>query len=422
MKDPADLTASAAAAAIAARRLSPLALAEACIARIAQRESTVRAFRYFDPGQFRQAAAAARPGPLSGVPFAVKDVLDTADMPTGYGSPIWAGHRPRSDAFAVGAARSAGAVIMGKTVTTEFATRFPGPTTNPHNHKHTPGGSSSGSAAAVACGMVPLAFGTQTAGSIIRPAAYCGVVGFKPTFGTLHRAGMKVCSESLDTIGVMARSVADCALAISALTGRDLGNPDAMRPSPPRLGLTLGHAPEAAQPETIARLHEVADLARKAGAEVVDFDLPEPVIEAAAHHPILMNLETRQALAWELAGARPQLSTMLRERMDWAAGIPPAKLDEARFGMAMAVFAFVMATQGFDGILTPAAPGEAPEGIQATGEPTFNLLWTLLCGPAITIPAGNGPKGLPLGVQLVGRLGSDAALLGTARWLQAAIA
>jgi len=230
MTDPADLTASEAAAATAAGRLTAIDLSEACLARVAAREPVVRAFQHLDPAQFRRAAAPAKPGPLAGIPFAVKDVLDTADMPTSYGSPIWAGHRPRSDSFAVSAARAAGAVIMGKTVTTEFASRFPGATTNPHNHQHTPGGSSSGSAAAVAAGMVPLAFGTQTAGSIIRPAAYCGVVGFKPSFGTLHRAGMKVCSESLDTIGIMARSLADCALAMGALSGRDYGDPEAKRP------------------------------------------------------------------------------------------------------------------------------------------------------------------------------------------------
>ena len=421
MTDPADLTASEAAAATAAGRLTAIDLSEACLARVAAREPVVRAFQHLDPAQFRRAAAPAKPGPLAGIPFAVKDVLDTADMPTSYGSPIWAGHRPRSDSFAVSAARAAGAVIMGKTVTTEFASRFPGATTNPHNHQHTPGGSSSGSAAAVAAGMVPLAFGTQTAGSIIRPAAYCGVVGFKPSFGTLHRAGMKVCSESLDTIGIMARSLADCALAMGALSGRDYGDPEAKRPRPPRLGLTFGQAPGEAKPETVALMARTAQAARKAGADVVEFTLPQPLLEAAALHVWLMNMETRQALAWEMANARAQVSAVMRERMDWAATFPPAKLDEARRAATMAMGTFIMASQGFDAILTPSAPGEAPEGILATGEATFNLLWTLLWGPNVTIPAGTGPKGLPLGVQLVGRIGEDAGLLGTARWLQAAI-
>jgi Asp-tRNA(Asn)/Glu-tRNA(Gln) amidotransferase A subunit family amidase len=231
MTDPARLTATEAARAIAAGRLSAPDLLEACLARAAAREPAVRAFVHLDPAQARRAAAQARPGKLHGLPIGVKDVIDTADQPTQYGSPIWAGWRPRSDAATVAAARAAGAVVMGKTVTTEFATRHPGATANPHNPGHTPGGSSSGSAAAVADCMLPLAFGTQTAGSIVRPAAFCGVVGFKPSFGTLHRGGMKVMSESLDTIGVMARSVADCALAMGAMSRRDSASPSARIPA-----------------------------------------------------------------------------------------------------------------------------------------------------------------------------------------------
>jgi Asp-tRNA(Asn)/Glu-tRNA(Gln) amidotransferase A subunit family amidase len=421
MPDPADLTATAAAAAIAAGSLSPVALAEACLARVAAREPAVRAFVHLDPAQARRNARAARPGPLHGIPFGVKDVLDTADMPTAYGSPIWAGHRPRGDAAAVAAARAAGGVILGKTVTTEFATRRPGPTTNPHNPDHTPGGSSSGSAAAVAAGMVPLAFGTQTAGSIIRPAAYCGVVGFKPSYGTLHRGGMKVCSESLDTIGIMARSVADCALAMGAMTGRDYGAPEAKPARPPRLGLTLGHAPGDAKPETVALLHRAADAARKAGAEVVEFSLPPALLQAAEMHAWLMNMETRQALAWEYDTARAQISPVLLERLDWAGGFPQTQLRDARLAQHAAIEAFAPAMAGFDALLTPAAPGEAPQGLAYTGDATFNLLWTTLWGPNVTVPAGTGPAGLPLGLQLVGPIGTDAAVLAAARWMQAAL-
>jgi Asp-tRNA(Asn)/Glu-tRNA(Gln) amidotransferase A subunit family amidase len=310
---------------------------------------------------------------------------------------------------------------MGKTVTTEFATRHPGATANPHALTHTPGGSSSGSAAAVADCMLPLAFGTQTAGSIVRPAAFCGVVGFKPSYGTLHRAGMKVMSESLDTIGVMARSVADCALAIGAMSGRDLGDPEAKRDRAPRLGLSMGPEPGKAAPETLALLHRVADAARQAGAEVVDFALPPILMRAAELHPALMNMESAQAIAWELDTAAPQLSPGLRERMDWARAQPAALLAEARRAQTTAVMALYGLTGGLDAILTPSAPGEAPEGLGWTGDPAFNALWTLLHGPNITVPAGTGPKGLPLGVQLVGRVGEDAALLGWARWLQAAM-
>jgi len=421
MTEPNRMTATEATRAIAAGRLSATELMEACLARAAAREPTVRAFIHLDPAQARRNAAKARPGPLHGIPVGVKDVLDTADMPTGYGSPIWAGHRPRGDSAAVAAAKAAGGVIMGKTVTTEFATRSPGATSNPHNAAHTPGGSSSGSAAAVADFMLPVAFGTQTAGSIVRPAAYCGVVGFKPSYGTLHRGGMKVCSESLDTIGIMARSLADCALAMGAMAGRDHPDPEAKRDRPPRLLLSLGQAPGDAAPETVALLHRVADAARAAGAEVVEAPLPPALLEAAELHPFMMNMETRQGLAWEIAEARAQMSAVLLDRMDWARGFPSAKLDEARRASMAARAAFLDWTAGFDAVLTPSAPGEAPAGLAYTGDATFNLLWTLLHGPNVTIPAGTGPAGLPLGVQLVGRIGEDPALLGTASWVQAAL-
>ena len=243
--DPADLTATAARARIAAGQLTPVDLMEACLARIAQREPALRAMAFLDPGLARQAAAHARPGPLHGLPLGVKDVLDTADMPTEYNSPIWRGHRPRADAGAVAWARATGAAVLGKTVTTEFATRLPGPTVNPHNPAYTPGGSSSGSAAGVAAGYFPFAFGTQTAGSVIRPAAYCGVVGFKPSFGLIERHGMKLMAFSLDTIGVVARSVADCALLAGATAGRDLGDPTRM---PPRSAPGLPSVPVLSTP------------------------------------------------------------------------------------------------------------------------------------------------------------------------------
>jgi Asp-tRNA(Asn)/Glu-tRNA(Gln) amidotransferase A subunit family amidase len=419
--EPNRLTATEAARAIAAGRLSPAELMEACLARAAARDGAVRAFVHLDPALARRSAADARPGPLHGIPIAVKDVIDTADMPAGYGSPIWAGHRPRGDAASVAAARAAGAVVMGKTVTTEFATRHPGATANPHNLAHTPGGSSSGSAAAVADFMAPLAFGTQTAGSIVRPAAYCGVVGFKPSFGTLHRAGMKVMSESLDTIGVLARSVADCALAIGAMSGRDLGDPEAKPDRAPRFGLTMGPEPDKAAPETVALLHRAADAARKAGAEVVEFALPPILMRAAELHPAMMNMESAQAIAWEIEEARPQLSPVLAERMDWARAQPAALLQQARQAQTTAVAALYGLMGDMDALLTPSAAGEAPEGLAWTGDPAFNLLWTMLLGPNVTVPAGVGPKGLPMGVQLVGRIGKDRETLAWARWMQASM-
>ncbi len=410
MIDIADLTATETLARIAAGSLSAAAVQEALSARIAAREPTVRAFTHINP------APAAGPGPLAGTFFGVKDVLDTADMPSQYGNAIWAGWQPRADAACVALAKAAGGAVMGKTVTTEFATRFPGPTTNPHNAAHTPGGSSSGSAAGVAAGFFHIGFGTQTAGSILRPAAYCGVVGFKPTFGALHRIGMKVMSESLDTIGVMARSVADCALAMGAMNGFDYGKPDALAPRPPRLALV-----DANTPETAALMESVAAACRARGAEVVVVKLPAVFAAAMAAQPAVMNMESAQALAWELATAPEKISAALRERMLDARAAPGQKLVEAREAFHAAQDAFPAAITGFDAVLTPSAPGEAPLGIHNTGEPTFNSLWTLLHTPAVTVPVGHGPLGMPLGAQIVTPRGQDAACLMWGEWVRQAV-
>lgn len=426
MRDPARLSATDASRRIAAGALKARDLAEAMLARIAAREPVVRAFAHLDPALIRRRAdaldAQGATGPLAGLFLGVKDVLDTADQPSQYGSPIWAGHRPRSDAACVALARRAGAVIAGKTVTTEFATRHPGATTNPHNPGHTPGGSSQGSAAGVGAGMLHLALGTQTAGSIIRPAAYCGAVGFKPSHGTLHRAGMKVMSESLDTIGVMARDLRDAALALTALSGRDHGDPSAKPPRAPRLALIMGPAADKAAPETLALMDRAAAAARRAGAEVVAMELPALFAEAFAAHAHVMHMESREALAWELDHARALLSEVLRTNMAWAAGEPRAALDAARALFHAAQDAFPDAIAGFDAVLTPAAPGEAPEGLAWTGDPAFNTLWTLLHVPCVTVPAGTGPKGLPLGVQVVTRRGEDPACLTWGEWVREALA
>lgn len=425
MTELADLTATEAARRIRTGRLTATELMEAQLDRITAREPALRAFAWFNPAQALAAAhavdRAGASGPLAGISFGVKDVLDTADMPSQYGSPAWAGHRPRSDAACVALARRAGAVIAGKTVTTEFATRHPGPTANPHNHRHTPGGSSSGSAAGVAAGFFQLAFGTQTAGSIVRPAAFCGAVGFKPTYGTLHRAGMKVMSESLDTIGVMARSVADCALAMSALTGANHGDPDARPGRAPKLALVLGPDTAILAPETLALMDRAAEACRRAGATVEPLELPAALRAAYDAHPTVMNAESAEALAWEMDHARAQLSEVLRDRMDWGAAQPRATLEAARAAFAAARHAVPRWLDGYDAVLTPAAPGEAPHGLGWTGDPACNTLWTLLHGPCITVPAGTGPQGLPLGVQLAGRRGEDGQILAWGAWLAAAL-
>ena len=421
MQEPSRLTATEAARLIRAGRLRPIELMEACLARIAEREPAVRAFAWFDAAAARQAASAARSGPLHGLPIGVKDVLDTADMPSEYGSPIWRGWRPRADAAAVAWTRAAGAVVIGKTVTTEFATRKPGPTTNPHNSRHTPGGSSSGSAAGVADCFFPLAYGTQTAGSVIRPAAYCGVVGYKPSFGTINRFGMKLMSESLDTVGVMARGVADCALFAGAVSGRDLGDPDARPGHAPRIGICRSPAWEKAQPETQALLPRVASALGRAGAHVVDRELSADVAAIADAHSILMNNESGRAMGWELAHAREQISEGLRERLEFGLSRTEAAVAEAHAVFDRAQRAFPACMEGLDALVTPSAPGQAPAGLEWTGDPVFNLIWTSLHVPCVTVPAGAGPDGLPLGIQIVTRQGEDRQALAWAQWVAAAI-
>jgi len=419
--DLSKLTATEAARLIRAGKLRPIDLTEACLARIAEHEPTVRAFACHDPAYARKSAAAASPGPLHGLPLGIKDVLDTADMPSEYGSPIWQGWRPKADAAAVAWAKAAGAVCFGKTVTTEFATRKPGPTANPANPAHTPGGSSSGSAAGVAAGFFPFAYGTQTAGSVIRPAAFCGVVGYKPTFGLISRIGMKVMSDSLDTVGVIARSVADCALLAGAVSGRDLGDPDVRIEAAPRVGVCRSPTWHLAGPETQPLLDRVAAALGRAGASVTARELPPPFDALVAAHPVVMNGESARALGWELANAREAISEGLRERLDWGLSRSQAERDEAAAVFSGTRAAFPAAMEGLDILLTPSAPGEAPKGLEWTGDPAFNFVWTSLGVPCVTVPAGTGPNGLPLGIQVVGRAGEDRAVLAWAQWVAGAI-
>nr|WP_294511354.1 amidase [uncultured Rhodopila sp.] len=398
-----------------------VALTDAYLHRIAAVEPSIRAFACFDALRARAAAAAAPPGPLQGIPVGVKDVLDTSDMPSEYGSPIWSGWQPRADAAAVAAVRAAGGVVIGKTVTTEFATRQPGPTMNPVNPAHTPGGSSSGSAAGVGAGLFPLAFGTQTAGSVIRPAAFCGVVGYKPTFGLICRSGMKIMSDSLDTVGVIARTVADCALFAGAVSGRDLGDPDAKPEHAPRIGICRSPVWSAAAPETVALLERVTNALGRAGASVCERELPEDFVDLTRAHPIIMNAESARSLGWERTHHPELISEGLRERLAFGLEQSEAALDEAYAVFARTRAAFPRAMDGLDVLVTPAAPGEAPKGLEWTGDPVFNFIWTSLHVPCVTVPAGTGPNGLPLGIQIVGRQGDDRAVLARARWVQAAL-
>lgn len=416
-----ELTATEAVRRMRAGTLRAEMLLEACLARIAEKDPMVRAFAWFDAPAARRAAAAAPAGPLHGLPLGVKDVLDTADMPSEYGSPIWAGWRPRADAACVAWARAAGAVVVGKTVTTEFATRKPGPTTNPANSGHTPGGSSSGSAAGVAAGFFPFAYGTQTAGSVIRPAAFCGVFGYKPSFGLISRIGMKIMSDSLDTVGVLARSVADCALLAGTVSGRDLGEPDTRPSAAPRIGVCRSPSWKLAAPETQALMQHAASVLSRAGAAVAERELPAAFADLVPAHPVVMNGESGRALGWELANARDGISPELRERLEFGLGCSEAERVAAHGVFVRTQREFPAAMEGLDVLLTPSAPGEAPKGLQWTGDPAFNFIWTSLHVPCVTVPAGEGPNRLPLGIQIVGRQGDDKAVLAWAQWIAAAL-
>jgi Asp-tRNA(Asn)/Glu-tRNA(Gln) amidotransferase A subunit family amidase len=423
--DFAALSARDTAARIASGSLTAEAATRACLDRIAAREGVVGAWQYLDAdhaiAEARRRDRAGSSGPLHGVPIGVKDLIDTHDMPTGYGSPIYHGHRPAADAACVALARAAGAVVIGKTVTTEFATFFPGKTANPHNPAHTPGGSSSGSAAAVADGMVPLAFGTQTAGSVIRPASFCGVVGYKPSFGTISRAGVKPLSDSLDTVGVMARDVADAAFFAAVLSDRpDLRLGDAA--ARPRIAFYRTPEWKEAGPDTIAAIEHAAACLARAGAPTVEVVGPpehETLVEA---QKIIMDYETARSLSFERITRPQDLSASLRERIAIGLSHAAKTYDAARRTVTLAHTALPSLFGDFDALLVPSAPGEAPKGLDRTGDPIFNRPWTMLHLPCITLPAWRGASGLPVGVQLVGRLGEDARMLHAAAFLERSLA
>jgi len=394
----------------------------ACLERIAEREREVHAWAYLDAERaLAEARARDREAPrsaLHGVPVGIKDVIDTADMPTEYNSPIYRGHQPKWDAACVTLLRRAGCVILGKTVTTEFATMVPAATVHPKNPKHTPGGSSSGSAAAVAAGMVRFAFGTQTVGSIIRPAAYCGVVGYKPSFGTLSRSGMKMGCDTLDTAGVIARSVDDAALLVAG---------SAMRSD--LLEIAAAEKPELAvcrspnwhhmSPEGAAAFEAAAKRLAAKGARLVDLELDFPQLDAAAS--TILVYEMARALAYEITNHRARVSPMLLERVDSGATMPYAQYAKAMAYAAECRRRLRDLAGEADAILTPSATGEAPLGLGSTGNTAMNRLWTLLHGPCVTVPAGDGPAGLPMGIQIVGLSGEDARTLAVAKWVEGAL-
>jgi Asp-tRNA(Asn)/Glu-tRNA(Gln) amidotransferase A subunit family amidase len=364
---------------------------------------------------------AASAGPLRGIAVGIKDIIDTSDLPTQMGAAIYKGWRPRADAPVVAMLKQAGATIVGKTTTTAFASRDPAATVNPHNRDHTPGGSSSGSAAAVAAGMIPLALGTQTGGSVIRPASYCGVAAIKPSFRLLPTVGVKCYSWTLDTVGLFAAGVKDLAHGLSAMTNRPELLPDAAVRTP-RIGVVtqdFAGAPEAASGEA---LRIATDAAERGGASVRTLDFADILAEAWRIHPTVMEFEAHQALAWEYGVHYDAMPPLLREKLDETVGILPADYDEARGIARRARDALAEIFDEVDVLLTFSAPGAAPKGLASTGNTRFNQLWTLMGVPCVNIPAYIADGGLPVGVQVIARFGDDAGALAAARFVEEALA
>jgi Asp-tRNA(Asn)/Glu-tRNA(Gln) amidotransferase A subunit family amidase len=441
-EQPAQLTASEAARRIRDGVLTSEELVQSCLERIRALEPTVQAWQFLDEDHALAQARAADErkrsgepvGALNGIPVGIKDIIDTADMPTENGTVLDKGRTPRSDAAVVASLRASGAVIMGKTVTTECAYFNPGKTRNPHNPEHTPGGSSSGSAAAVGAHMVPLALGSQTAGSVIRPAAFCGVYAFKPTHGLIPRTGVLQLSRTLDHIGLFARSIEDLALLGEQLVGHDERDPDTRpraRPSlraaaneeppiPPTLAFIKTPHWERTDPDT---KEAYAELVESLGDRVEEVELFPSAREAWDWQRTIMEAEMAANLEPLWLAGKDKLSDRLRGLIERGRETRAIDYQRALRSLAPVVESFdELFMERYDAILTPPALGTAPKGLGATGDPVFCVLWTLLGMPAVTLPLMQGANGLPLGVQLVGRRNFDARLLRTARWLERKVA
>ena len=418
-----EMTASQAVTEITEGRATSEDLVRACLEKIDNREPDVQAWVHVDGAraiaEARAIDASGSKGPLHGLPVGFKDVIDTADMPTAYGSDIYPGHQPDADAACVALIRAAGGVVMGKTVTTEFAFVNPNKTRNPHNLDHTPGGSSSGSAAAVADFMVPLTFGTQTGGSVIRPASFCGVVGYKPSIGQFSYAGVKLLARSLDTLGAFSRSVADLALLRAAL----LGAPATVQTlsGPPAIALCRTPWWDGADPSSQASVQSAAVRFTSAGANVSELELSANFAGLEDVNHTIMIYEGRRSLAHEFARCEKMLSENLKSRMahgldisfdDYRAAIELARTCQREFDELAAKF---------DAILVPSAVGEAPQGLTSTGDATFNRPWTTIGVPCVTLPNTTGRNGLPVGIQLVTPFGTDEKLLSVAVWAEGAL-
>lgn len=428
------LSAVEAAGRIRSGEISSEELVRSCLDRIEEREPIVRAWEFFDPEmslvQARRCDAAREPiGPLHGLPVGLKDQFDTADMPTRYGSSIYEDHRPSTDAEAVARLRAAGAVILGKNKLTEFATFHPTDTTNPLDPSRTPGGSSSGSAAAVADLMVPVATGTQTVGSIIRPASYCGVFGYKPTFGSISRAGILPLCASLDTVGLFARTVEDLELFVKAITRKDLRQLTIRTARP--LDLDLRSPEELGRPriafvktpqwpeldaDTRERLEGAAARLDAGGANVEEVSLPERFGGLAGAQNTIFQVEISRALSYEFENHPDQLSDLLYGIIEQGNSVGMDEYLEARKLAAECHWESAGLFRDHDVLLAPSVYGEAPEGLGSTGDPLYLRMWTLLGLPCVSLPGIEGPNGLPLGAQIIGPMYGDGLALSVAGW------
>ncbi len=435
MTDLADLTASEASQRMKAGELTALAYADAFIARVAAREADVQAWVHLDPEHVRAQARAAderrrggrAAGPLDGIPVGLKDVINTADMPTQNGCAAFTGHQPEQDAGCVAQLRTAGAVIMGKTVTTELATHVPNKTRNPHNIEHTPGGSSSGSAAAVACGMVPMALGTQTGGSVIRPASFCGIYGIKPTLGLISRTGVTMQSHTLDTVGVYGRSLEDLALGVDAMGAYD--SADDVSYARPRPSLARSLAEGAASTPTLAFFRSPAwdkaepaakdaieRFAKSLGDRVAQVEMPafDGIVK---HHSNIMESEKASYYGPLLEASPDGITESLAERIRYGQTVPARAYIDGLRARDRAYAALHDTLSRHAAILTLSSPGPAPKGLGSTGNAIFNGMWTLLGVPCITLPLMT-IGGMPCGVQLIGLRRDEARLLRVARWVE----
>jgi Asp-tRNA(Asn)/Glu-tRNA(Gln) amidotransferase A subunit family amidase len=411
------------AARLEAGKITPRAVVEMCAEAIAAREKDIGAFATLDLAAARRAADDPRLSslPLRGLPVGFKDIFDTADLPTHYGSPVYANNRPAADATAVVMTREAGGIVIGKTVTTQFASLVPSATRNPRNLAHTPGGSSAGSAAAVAAGMAPIAFGTQTAGSVIRPAAFCGVAAFKPSYRLIPMVGVKDVAWHLDTAGLFGAGVADVAFAAAAVLQREL-RVDRAVPAAPRIAVARTHLWPKASPAMQQAVETAARIAAAAGAKVADLELSPIVEDAYEAQFTIQDYENIRALAFEYERHRDRLDPLLRTQLDRAVAISADEYDAARRLASRARQLLADAMADHDVILTPSAPGAAPHGFATTGDPMFNRLWTLMGAPCINVTGMNDGDSLPLGIQIVGRFGRDHAALEAALFVERAIA